>query len=100
MKIVFKFDRVASNKAGLRVEDVRHTIKKLFAEYGLPCVADGEDLAFQDAGREDDYADMWHIIIGLLKSEWFVSSASSCIWQDEDGEEDVLSQAWKARRLA
>lgn len=99
MKIVFRFDKVASAKAGLKIEDIRHTIMNLFAEYELPCVADGEYLAFEDASREDDYADMWHIIIGLLKSECFVSSASSCIWQDEDGEEDVLSQAWKARRL-
>lgn len=99
MKIVFRFDKVACANAGLKVEDVRYTIKKLFAEYGLPCIADGEYLAFEDADREDDYADMWSIILGLLKSEWFISSASSCIWQDDDGEEDVLSQVWKVSRL-
>lgn len=99
MKIVFRFDKVASANARLKIEDVRNTIKMLFAEYGFPCVADGEDLAFKGTDHEDDYADMWHIILRLLKSEWFISSASSCIWQDEDDEEDVLSQAWKASKL-
>jgi len=101
MKIVFKLDEVAIAKAEYKIEDVRHTIKNLFAERGLPCVIDdGDELAFEDTGREDDYADMWQIIIGLLKSEWFISSVSSCVWIDEDGEEDVLSQAWKVREFA
>lgn len=98
-RVEFRFDETATAKAGFKIEDIRYTIKKTFAAYSLPCVADEENLAFEDADRDDDYADMWHIIIGLLKSEWFVASASSCVWIDEDGEEDVLSQAWKVRKM-
>lgn len=43
MKIVFKFDKVAIAKAGLKIEDVHHTVKKLFAEYDLPCVDDAAE---------------------------------------------------------
>lgn len=97
MKVTFTFDVAATSAAGLRIEDVRHTIKKLFAERGLPYTSDGAELTFEDVGREDDYADMWHVILGLLKSAWFITSASSCLWEDEDGIEDVLAQAWKVR---
>lgn len=95
MKVTFTFDEVAMAALSIKGADVRHTIKKLFAERGLPCTSDGAELAFEDVGREDDYADMWHVILGLLKSAWFISSASSCLWEDEDGIEDVLAQAWK-----
>lgn len=97
MKIVITFDETAMAAKGIQSENVRHTIKKLFAERGLPCVADGTELAFEDAGRDDDYADMWLLIMGLLKSDWFMASAASCEWHDEDGVEDVLAQAWKVR---
>ena len=40
---------------------------------------------------------MWDIILSLLRSEWFMACAASCVWQDEDGEEDVLAQAGKVR---
>jgi hypothetical protein len=40
---------------------------------------------------------MWDIILSLLRSDWFVACAAACVWQDEDGEEDVLAQAGKAR---
>lgn len=97
MKVTFTFDEAATSAAGIYLEDVRHTVKKLFAERGLPCTSDGTELAFEDVGREDDYADMWHVILGLLRSDWFITSASSCLWEDEDGVEDVLTQAWKIK---
>jgi len=40
---------------------------------------------------------MWDIILSLLHSEWFMDCAASCVWQDEDGEENVLVQAGKMR---
>lgn len=98
MKVTFTFDERATSAAGICLADVRHTIKKLFAKRGLPCASDGAELAFEDVGREDDYADMWHVILGLLRSEWFLNAASSCLWEDEDGVEDVLAQAWKVKK--
>ena len=53
-------------------------------------------MAFTDKGHGDDFAVMWDIILSLLRSDWFVEYAASCVWQDEDGEEDILSQAGKA----
>jgi len=38
---------------------------------------------------------MWDIILSLLRSDWFLDCAASCVWQDEDGEEDILSQVGK-----
>ena len=64
---------------------------------GLPCVPDGDVLAFKDKGHGDDFAVMWDIILSLLRSDWFMDCASSCVWQDESGEEDVLAQAGKVR---
>ncbi|MBD5093558.1 MAG: hypothetical protein HDT26_04600 [Subdoligranulum sp.] len=40
---------------------------------------------------------MWDIILALLRADWFLKCAASCVWQDEDGEEDVLSQVRKTR---
>jgi hypothetical protein len=99
MKIEFTFDPKAIEQQGYAVNDVYSTIKKHFAGKGLPCIADGEVLAFGDNGQENDYAYMWNIILRLLKSEWFVAFASSCtFFDDDDIEEDVLSQAWKVQK--
>ena len=51
---------------------------------------------YTDKGHGDDFAVMWDIILSLLRSGWFMECAASCVWQDEDGEEDILSQAGKA----
>lgn len=77
MKVTFTFDDVAMAASSIKGADVRHTVKKLFTERGLICIEDGTKLAFEDVGREDDYADMWIVILGLLRSEWFIKAASS-----------------------
>lgn len=95
MNVKFSFDNAAVERRGYTLEAVRQTIKSLFANHGLPCVSDGDTLAFKDRGHGDDFAIMWDIILSLLHSEWFMTCASSCVWQDEDGEEDVLAQDGK-----
>ena len=40
---------------------------------------------------------MWDIILSLLRSDWFMDCAASCVWLDENGKEDVISQAGKVR---
>ena len=75
---------------------MHRTVKSLFAAHDLPCTADGDALSFQEKGHGDDFACMWDIILSLLRSDWFMACAA-CVWQDEDGEEDVLAQAGKAR---
>ena len=95
MEVKFLFNRTAVERRGYTLENVRQTVKSLFAVHDLPCVSDGEVLIFQDKGHGDDFASMWDVILSLLRADWFRDCAASCVWQDEDGEEDVLAQAGK-----
>nr|WP_325297806.1 hypothetical protein [uncultured Dysosmobacter sp.] len=96
MNVKFSFDRVVVERRGLTLEDVYRTIKNLFTTHDFPCVSDRDALAFKDKGDGDDFAIMWDIILSLLRSEWFMDCAASCVWEDENGEEDILAQAGKA----
>ena len=95
MQVNFTFDKAAVERRGRTLEDVHRTVKSLFAVHDFPCTADGDTLSFKDKGHGDDFACMWDIILSLLRSEWFMACATSCVWRDEDGEEDVLAQAGK-----
>ena len=97
MNVKFSFDNAAVERRGYTLEAVRQTIKSLFTTHSLPCVSDGDTLAFKDGGHGDDFAIMWDIILSLLRSEWFMDCVASCVWQDENGEEDVLAQTGKMR---
>ena len=96
MKVRFSFDQAAVERCHA-LEDVHRTVKSLFAAHDLPCVSSGDVLTFQDKGHGDDFACMWDIILALLRADWFMACATACVWQDEDGEEDVLAQAGKVR---
>ena len=89
------FDEDTVERRDFTLEDVRRTIKNLFAAHDFPCVFEGDVLSFTDKGHGDDFAVMWDIILSLLRSDWFVDCAASCVWQDEEGEEDILPQARK-----
>ena len=95
MEVRFSFNETAVERRGHTLEDVHQTIKSLFAAHGLPCVPDGDVLVFKDKGHGDDFAAMWDIILSLLRTDWFMDCATSCVWQNETGEEDVLAQAEK-----
>lgn len=95
MKVQFSFDQMVVERQGYALEDVYRTVKNLFAVHDLPCIADGSTLAFEDKGHGDDFAVMWDIILSLLRSDWFMDCAVSCVWQDENGKEDILAQAIK-----
>lgn len=97
MNVRISFDNAAVERRGHTLEDVHMTIKTLFTAHGLPCVSDGDVLVFKDKGHGDDFAVMWDIILSLLRADWFMDCAASCIWQDEAGEEDILAQAGKVR---
>lgn len=97
MKVTFTFDKAAIERRGHTLKDVHRTIKSLFAVRELPCTDDSDALTFEDKGHGDDFAVMWDIIMALLRADWFLDCAASCVWQDEDGEEDVLAQAGKVR---
>ena len=92
MNVKFSFDKAAVERRGHTLEDVHGTVKNLFAVHNLPCVSDDGGLTFKDKGHGDDFAIMWDIILSLLRADWFMDCATTCVWQDEDGEEDILSQ--------
>ncbi len=82
------------------MSDIHYTIKSELSKYDLPCISDNEILSIRDRGREDDFAKMWNVITSLMKLQWFIECASSCVYYDDDGTiEDVLSQAWKLNEL-
>ena len=95
MEVKFSFNKTAVEQRDYTLEDVHQIIKSLFTAHDLPCVSDGETLTFQDKGHDDDFAVMWDIILSLLRADWFMDCAASCIWQDEAGEADILAQAGK-----
>ena len=93
MNVKFSFDKAAVERRGHTLEAVHQTVKDLFAVHDFPCVSDNSILSFQDKGHGDDFACMWDIILSLLRSEWFMDCADSCVWQDGDSEEDILLAA-------
>ena len=92
MNVKFSFDKAAVERRGYTLEDVHGTVKSLFTVHDLPCVSDNGILIFKDKGHGDDFAIMWDIILSLLRDDWFMNCATACVWQDEDGEEDIFSQ--------
>ena len=97
MNVKISLDNAALERRGHTLEDVHMTIKTLFTVHDLPCVSDGDGLVFKDKGHGDDFAIMWDIILSLLRADWFMDCAASCIWQDEAEEEDILAQVGKVR---
>ena len=93
MNVQFSFDKAAIERRGHTLEAVQQIVKNLFAVHNLPCISDNSILAFQDKGHGDDFACMWDIILLLLRSDWFMDCAVSCVWQDEGNEEDILAAA-------
>ena len=93
MNVKFSFDKAAAERRGHTLEDVHQAVKSLFAIHDLPCISDGDILAFEDKGHGDDFACMWDAILSLLRADWFMDCAVSCVWQDEDGEEDIFLTA-------
>ena len=95
MTVQFTFDKAAVKRQGRTLDDIHRTVKTLFAVHDLPCTDDSDSLTVQDKGHGDDFACMWDVILSLLRAGWFMECATACVWQDEDGEVDVLSRAGK-----
>lgn len=79
MKVKFSFDKTALTQRDYTLEDVHWTIKRLFTARGLPFASDGDTLTFHGRDHGDDFAVMWDIILSLLRSDWFMDCAASCV---------------------
>ncbi len=96
MRVDMTFDQQKVEQQGYTLAAVRQTVQKNFAAHGLRCVQKGPVLSCTDCGNADDFADLWAVIMALLRTEWFPALAASCVWQDDNGDqEDVLAQAGK-----
>lgn len=100
MRVEMTFNPAAVPE-GYTIGNVYHTVKTEFMKHGLRCCSDGDVLAFEDNGREDDFANMWNVIKCLMVSKWYLQCATSCDYIEDGEREDVLSQAYlfKARRV-
>ncbi len=93
MRVEFAFDEKALRENNISLEKVVSNLKANFSTYNLPCVSDGVVLAFEDTGDKNDYARIWNLIIGYLKTDWFLKYAIKCnFYEYDDNEyfEDVL----------
>ena len=98
MRVDITFDRQKVERQGYPLAAVWETVKQNFEARGLRCIQEEDTLSFTGSGSGDDFADLWAVIMGLLRTDWFPALAASCVWQDDSGaREDVLSQAWKVR---
>lgn len=97
MIVKISLDKAAVEQRGYGLENAYQTVKNLFVVHNFPCISEDSVLIFKDKGHGDDFAVMWDIILALLRSDWFMDCVASCVWQDENGEEDVLAHAGKVR---
>ena len=95
MKMEFTFDPAAVKRRGYTMESVYRTVKEEFDECNLPCIADGEVLAFGSTGHKNDYSSMLGMMRVFSKSEWFMDVAASWWFTTNEvlGWEDVLAAA-------
>lgn len=99
MQVRFTFDDELMKKSGYERENVYYTIKKHFLQRGLKCISEDENLIFADTGNENDYGNMWSIILALVLSDWFVKCATSCEFEEDGETEDILIQVPELRKI-
>lgn len=93
MKVEMTFNDAAVVANGYAKAEIYRIIKNAFMSQNLRCVSDNDVLSFTDNGREHDFAHIWNVIMGLIKSDWYLKCASSCTFIDDDNmAEEVLPQ--------
>ena len=99
LQVRFTFSDALMEANNIKREDVYHTLKKHFEQRGLVCISEGEILAFKDTGDEDDYGNMWAILIGFIRSDWFLKCAASCDFIEDGEVEDVFIQIPELKKM-
>lgn len=99
MQVKFSFDDVLMKEKGVKREDIYYTLKKNFSAKGLICISDSEVLIFESAGHENDYGNIWAIVLALVDCDWFVECVSSCVFIENGKSEDILSQIPEMKRI-
>lgn len=99
LQVRFSFSEELMKQNDIKRENIYYTLKKNFQQRGLVCVSENEVLIFEDTGKEDDYGNMWAILIGLIKGEWLIKCASSCVFVEDGEEEDILTQIPELKKM-
>lgn len=99
LRVEFTFDDEKLKARGIERKNLYATIKENFHSKGLLCISDSQILAFEGTGRETDFGNVWFLTVSLLYYDWFVDSASSCVYFENGKMEDVLVQVPEIREI-
>ena len=92
MTMEFTFDNEKIKAAGYTTESIYEAMKSNFKSKGLRCVNEGEVLVFGEIGDNNDYGKMIGMMSLLTCQDWFLDIASTWIFRENGGYEDVLRQ--------
>lgn len=98
LKVRFTFSDDLMKKNNMERKCVYDTLKEAFSERGLVCISDGEELLFEGTGKEDDYGNIWCIIMALIKGDWITKCATSFDYINNGNIENILSQIPEAKQ--
>ena len=73
MNIDITLDQRKVEQQGYTVDAVRQTVKENFEAKGFRCMETGERMTFAGHGGENDFSELWSILMALLRTEWFLS---------------------------
>ncbi|MCM1054028.1 MAG: hypothetical protein NC394_00775 [Bacteroides sp.] len=51
---------------------------------------DDNSIVYCGTGSNHDYTHLWRANVSLVEDDWFVHYVKKWIWEDEDGQEDIL----------
>lgn len=99
LQVRFTFSDELMKQNDIERNAVYYTLKKNFEQRGLVCILEDDVLVVKGTGQEDDYGNIWAVLMGLIESDWFIKCANSCDYIENGEVEDVLAQVPKARKL-
>ena len=88
MRVDMTFDQQKVEQQGYTLAAVRQTVQKNFAAHGLHCVQNGPVLSCADCGSADDFADLWAVIMALLRTEWLTTAHRRICWPRRESSRD------------
>ena len=98
VEIVLDEDKIKA-EGEYEVDEIKRCVCVPFEEKGLRRLETGDrTIVFCDKNRDNDYAWLWRANLILVDEDWFVRYVKKWIWEDEDGQEDVIA-GFKKHRL-
>lgn len=91
VEIVLDEDKIRA-EGEYEVEEIKRCVCNPFEQKGLRKVetTDGS-IVYCDKDRDNDYAWLWGANLTLVDEDWFVRYVKKWIWEDEEGQEDIIT---------